>query len=409
LALGFADVPIFLELCCRKTSTFGSFLKNRPVVHIGIDETLDIRKKETQVFVREVLRINQKGTTVWISTPCTAGCQLRHLNLTKEGYHEKWQKHFVLHQQLWRGVHAALKESDPSVTLMVQEWPEYNSLWSDNTYRKIAVKLGLVRGNLKVRRCCLDSIMKVWEIASNSPSFLEFCRNLLPLCKCNVKSHTIPYEETGYYSSAVCRFFWNVLESFMQKRWAAHVTDRKPLLPCLTDDAASAELCERPESFGSKCLALTSSVRFVPSPESEMAEQMEKDEIKIGCSVRVVNGDYEGRRGLVVRVTDKKAVVQFDDQVVVDLEAPPEQRCLWKTNLKVREPRPEVNEGMVGENWDQLKFRCLMPAPGSEVYSFEDVAQMRKYGGKHGSPDFPAGDDPWGHSDKVGKDGTREG
>ena len=187
------------------------------------------------------------------------------------------------------------------------------------------------------------------------------------------------------------------------------MTDRKPLLPCLTDDAASAELCERPESFGSKCLALTSSVRFVPSPESEMAEQMEKDEIKIGCSVRVVNGDYEGRRGLVVRVTNKKAVVQFDDQVVVDLEAPPEQRCLWKTNLKVREPRPEVNEGMVGENWDQLKFRCLMPAPGSEVYSFEDVAQMRKYGGKHGSPDFPAGDDPWGHSDKVGKDGTREG
>ena len=108
-------------------------------------------------------------------------------------------------------------------------------------------------------------------------------------------------------------------------------------------------------------------------------------------------------------MTNKKAVVQFDDQVVVDLEAPPEQRCLWKTNLKVREPRPEVNEGMVGENWDQLKFRCLMPAPGSEVYSFEDVAQMRKHGGKHGSPDFPAGDDPWGHSDKVGKDGTREG
>lgn len=155
----------------------------------------------------------------------------------------------------------------------------------------------------------------------------------------------------------------------MQKRWAAHVTDRKPLLPCLTDDAATEELSEKTESFGSKCLALTSSFRFVSSPASKMAEQTEKDEMKIGCSVRVVNGDYEGRRGLVVRVTDKKAVVQFDDQVVVDLEAPPEQRCLWKTSLKVLEPRPEVNEGMVGENWDQLKFRCLMPAPGSEAYS----------------------------------------
>ena len=379
IALGFAGVPIFLELCCRKMSTFETYLRNRPVVHIGIDESLDIRKKETQLFVREVLKVSQKGTTVWISTPCTAGCQLRHLNLTKEGYHEKWQKHFILHQQLWRGVFAALKDFDASVTLLVQEWPEYNSLWSDNTYRKIAEKLGMVRGNLKVKRCCFDGIMKVWEIASNSSDFLEFCQKMVPSCSCNVKSHTIPYEETGYYSSEVCKFFWNVVERFLQKRWASHVIDGVPLLPCLQDDRVS----ENAETFGSVSGARPSGhtlscLRSTPIPSCTMGEAAGPVEVKIGCSVSVIHGDYEGRRGLVVRVTTKKAVVQFDDQQMVDIESPPEQRTLLKSNLKVLEPRPEV-QAMVGENWDPLRFRRLMPAPGSDVFEFDDVARMRAY------------------------------
>ena len=170
-----------------------------------------------------LLVVQASRLVFWISTPCAAGTQLRHVNLQRPEVLEKWRQQVSIHRRLWCSIGKVLSEFSPKKFLAVQEWPEHNSFWGESTYLRVAKKLGLERAFL-VKRCCLDGIEKQWWLATNRRDFSEVSQHLLPVCSCTSVEHVRPTEKWRQQVS-IHRRLWcsigKVLSEFSPKKLLA--------------------------------------------------------------------------------------------------------------------------------------------------------------------------------------------
>ena len=203
----------FLSNCAAEKVLVSHSLSGRKAwACFSIDETIDLNNVGTLAMIR-LLVVQASRLVFWISTPCTAGTQLRHVNLQRPEVLEKWRQQVSIHRRLWCSIGKVLSEFSPKKFLAVQEWPEHNSLWGESTYLRVAKKLGLERAFL-VKRCCLDGIEKQWWLATNRRDFSEVSQHLLPVCSCTPVEHLRP-TVTGFYSMEVVKYFWRLIQNYL--------------------------------------------------------------------------------------------------------------------------------------------------------------------------------------------------
>ena len=201
----FAGSQLFIEVCCRRDSGFAHVCQLKGFSYLGVTEDIDLCNPGTMLLIRNLVDCGKGVITIWVSTPCTAGCRWRYLNLKMhKHFFELWKQKYRLHCRLWQRIKTTLKDV-ASKALIVQEWPRGNCLWSDKVYERCAKPLMLKRQNCFVRRCCLDNIKKCWELACNRDRFFQMFE---PQEECACQSfRKVNTHETGIYSKEVCEFF----------------------------------------------------------------------------------------------------------------------------------------------------------------------------------------------------------
>lgn len=213
------------------------FLARKAVVYVGIDKGTDMTHVGTQTFIKELVKQASGIVAVWIATPCTAGCGLRHVNVSRlENFKTKGQKMFQLRQKMWRCVKNMFEGFSQDVILLIQEWPLNNSLWNEAVYQKVSVKLEICRGGVVINRCCLDGITrKQWELASNQFMFLRVAADASVRCQCS-EPRQVSYYESGFYSRECVEFFWKIIRQTwnrLRKQTGMSLVDENG---CVEDD-----------------------------------------------------------------------------------------------------------------------------------------------------------------------------
>ena len=74
---------VFVEICCKQGSALASECHLNGWTHLGVDAAVDVAKTATIRVLQHVLRVTGRlkrcHLMVWCSTPCTAGCRIRHV------------------------------------------------------------------------------------------------------------------------------------------------------------------------------------------------------------------------------------------------------------------------------------------------------------------------------------------
>ena len=203
-----SGVPVFIEVCCRADSSFKRFVQSKPWAYFGVSEDIDMCDAATATFIKMIC---EKALLVigWISTPCTSGSPLRHVNFAKDPeYLLKWREKVKIHRRMWTNIRHAFVCPYRKLFLF-QEWPTNNSLWGENRYKQTALQLGL-QHDVDVKRCCLDRIHKNWTIRGNHLSVLTAGKMLVRPCTCTEVLKVAPLEQ-GFYSAEVVGWFWKLM------------------------------------------------------------------------------------------------------------------------------------------------------------------------------------------------------
>ena len=100
---------IVLELYCQPGSAISRACeKGHRVAYFGVTKSVDFLSYNCLGCLLELLKCLAEGSTtkVWchISTPCTAGCGLRHLHLKNESFLPKWRNQIAEHIQGWNRI-----------------------------------------------------------------------------------------------------------------------------------------------------------------------------------------------------------------------------------------------------------------------------------------------------------------
>ena len=172
---------IVVELCCEEGSALAEACSSIPeVAYFGVTKEVDLLSYNGLRLLQEVFGVLSYGTVrvyAHLSTPCSAGCGLRHLRFKKGGKAlEKWRAALAVHKRSWRRIGKLLSPyKDSGRLLLSHEWPEKSGLWGETVFKGVAKKLSLEHGCL-VDRCCFekgkDRPWKRWWFVSNSPQFI---------------------------------------------------------------------------------------------------------------------------------------------------------------------------------------------------------------------------------------------
>ena len=171
---------IVAELCCEEGSALAKACSSIPeVAYFGVTKEVDLLSYNGLRLLQEVFGVLSYGTVrvyAHLSTPCSAGCGLRHLRFKKGGKAlERWRAALAVHKRSWRRIGKLLAPYKDSERLVLShEWPEKSGLWGETVFKGTAKKLLLEHGCL-VDRCCFekgkDRPWKRWWFVSNSPQF----------------------------------------------------------------------------------------------------------------------------------------------------------------------------------------------------------------------------------------------
>ena len=171
---------IVVELCCEEGSALAKACSSIPeVAYFGVTKEVDLLSYNGLRLLQEVFGVLSYGTVrvyAHLSTPCSAGCGLRHLRFKKGGKAlERWRAALAVHKRSWRRIGKLLAPYKDSERLVLShEWPEKSGLWGETVFKGTAKKLLLEHGCL-VDRCCFekgkDRPWKRWWFVSNSPQF----------------------------------------------------------------------------------------------------------------------------------------------------------------------------------------------------------------------------------------------
>ena len=192
--------PLIVEICCEEESGMCVVCRKLQLPYIGVTKTKGLNGAPKQVL-RWVTGC-QRHSAWWISTPCTAGCRLRHLNLHNEKHLETWQERFLEHKEIWRAIRDIFGKSwkTKQNVLISHEWPVNCDLFQDVLYQDVS-KLLCLQFQAKVNRCCLDGIRKEWVVHTNSEMFSS--RVSTGTCSCVEKQDPKSLKESGHYSQEV--------------------------------------------------------------------------------------------------------------------------------------------------------------------------------------------------------------
>ena len=201
---------IVLELYCQSESAISRACeKGHRVAYFGVTKSVDFLSYNCLGCLLELLKCLAEGSTVkvWchISTPCTAGCGLRHLHMKNESFLPKWREQIAQHIQGWNRIARLFaKHCDHPRLLLTQEWPERTDLWYEESYRRAARQVKLTRSGCRVERCCFDGVLKTWYFCSNQPLFVQA---LLKYQKCsNDHEHRrVEVKDSGFYPEEMGR------------------------------------------------------------------------------------------------------------------------------------------------------------------------------------------------------------
>ena len=195
--------------------------KGHRVAYFGVTKSVDFLSYNCLGCLLELLKCLAEGSTtkVWchISTPCTAGCGLRHLHLKNESFLPKWRNQIVEHIQGWNRIARLFaKHCDNPRLLLTQEWPERTDLWHEESYRRAARQLKLTRSGCRVERCCFDGVLKTWYFCSNQPLFVQ---EMMKYQKCsNDHEHRrVEVKESGFYPLEMGRVLLSAARGVLKK------------------------------------------------------------------------------------------------------------------------------------------------------------------------------------------------
>ena len=209
LTMLFAGCEIaFIEICCQEGSSLEEVTRSKGMAYFGVTLKIDGTYSRTVWLLRQIIRKAPK-VYIHISTPCTSGSKIRHLNFTKyPNSFSKWQSQFRLHRKIWTGIRKTLHDIHVKKHALVsQEWPKDCDLFGELVYLRSQKQIGL-SCTAMVKRCCIDGVRKEWKFKTNHP---ELATNLMtPPCHCE-SPETFPISASGFYSQKVAQ---HIIEAF---------------------------------------------------------------------------------------------------------------------------------------------------------------------------------------------------
>lgn len=199
---------IFIEICCQEDSSLEKEARQKGIVFFGVTQKIDVTYARTIWLLRQIIKRCPK-VYIHISTPCTSGSKIRHLNFSKyPNSFSRWQMQFRMHRKIWSSIRKIL--SDPKSrkkSLISQEWPRDCDLFRELVYKRVQKEIGL-NFSASVKRCCLDGVRKDWKFKTNHEG-LSF--NLMTgICRCS-EPETARITVSGFYSQKVAQ---HILEAF---------------------------------------------------------------------------------------------------------------------------------------------------------------------------------------------------
>lgn len=197
---------ILVEICCVEDSALSRMCQDRGIPYLGF--TIHHTIQEYGGALKTVLhsRVSRRcRVAIWISSPCTAGCRLRHINR-----YRRWRERYQEHVSIWKSIRKLELGALPAETVRIaREWPIGCDLKLDLPYVRCAREIGLLHGAV-IRRCCLDGWRKTWEVVCNDAELAGALGT--GTCACvNPKVPTIT--ASGEYSLEVAR---HVVSAFMR-------------------------------------------------------------------------------------------------------------------------------------------------------------------------------------------------
>ena len=150
----------FIEICCQESSSLEEVTTRKGLAYFGVSQKIDLTYSRTIWLLRQIIQKCPK-VYIHISTPCTSGSRIRHLNFVKyPNTFSRWQQQFRLHRKIWSGIRKVLCDvKSKKGTLVSQEWPKDCDLFKELVYLRVQKLVGLSHTAI-VKRCCLDGIRK---------------------------------------------------------------------------------------------------------------------------------------------------------------------------------------------------------------------------------------------------------
>ena len=200
---------VVVELCCEEGSALSKACsKVSEVTYFGVTKEVDLLSYNGLCLLREVFGVLTEGDVkvyAHLSTPCSAGCGLRHLRFKKGGKAlEKWRASLAVHKRSWKRIEKLLEPYVGSPNLLLShEWPEKSGLWDETVFKRVSKKLGLDQGCL-VDRCCFEKgdqrPWKRWWFVSNRTVFVW---GLSSQCSEGHSHYYLSLPESGVYPASL--------------------------------------------------------------------------------------------------------------------------------------------------------------------------------------------------------------
>ena len=195
---------IVIELFCQAGSAISiACEKAHRAAYFGVTKNVDFLSYNCMGSLLELLKSlgNRSSLKVWchISTPCTAGCGFRHINMRRETFLPKWREQITQHVKAWNRILKLFAPHTENPRLLLsQEWPERTDLWYEESYARVARQLKLTRSGCRVERCCFDGVVKTWYFMSNQPAFVQ---SLQKYSKCSGghEHRKVEVKDSGFY------------------------------------------------------------------------------------------------------------------------------------------------------------------------------------------------------------------
>ena len=212
---------IVIELFCQAGSAISiACEKAHRAAYFGVTKNVDFLSYNCVGSLLELLKSlgNRSSLKVWchISTPCTAGCGFRHINMRRETFLPKWREQIAQHVKAWNRILKLFAPRTENPRLLVsQEWPERTDLWYEESYTRVARQLKLTRSGCRVERCCFDGVVKTWYFMSNQPAFVQ---SLLKYGKCSGghEHRKVEVKDSGFYPKELGRTLLNVARGVLR-------------------------------------------------------------------------------------------------------------------------------------------------------------------------------------------------